>query len=58
MNLNTFESKMLKDAVIEYWHSHIKHSKNERVREQYRCIMVDVKQITSTTKQHSITLNH
>jgi hypothetical protein len=58
MNLNSFESKMLKDAVIEYWHNNIKNSKNERVKNQYRCMMEDVKTITTSNSRHTITINH
>ena len=57
MKLEMFESKMLKDAVIEYWHSHMKHSNNERVREQYRCMMIDLKTITETNDRFTLTLN-
>jgi len=58
MKLNIFESKMLKDALVEYWHNSIKHSKNERVKEQYKNLMEDVKQITQSNERHSITLNN
>lgn len=58
MKLNIFESKMLKDALVEYWHNSIKHSENERVKEQYKNLMEDVKQITQSNERHSITLNN
>ena len=58
MKLNTFESKMLKDAVVEYWHNNIKHSNNERVKEQYRCMMEDIKTVTSMNKSYTITINN
>lgn len=57
MELNVFESKMLKDAVVEYWHNNMKHSKNERVKKQYKCLMEDIKTITASNKKHSIKIN-
>lgn len=57
MELNIFESKMLKDAVVEYWHSNIKHSNNKRVKKQYKHLMEDVKTITTSNKKHLIKIN-
>ena len=57
MELNIFESKMLKDAVVEYWHSHIKHSNNDRVKKQFEYMMKDIKTITQSSKKHTITIN-
>lgn len=58
MNLNSFESQMLRDAVVEYWHNHIKHSQNEKIKHQYQCLMVDIKTITASTQKHTITVNN
>ena len=58
MTLNKFESKMLKDAVVEYWHNNIKNSNNERAKEQYRCLMEDVKTITNSNSKYTITVNN
>ena len=57
MKLSETETIMLKDAIVEHWHQSMKHSKNEKLREQYRSMMVDVKTITSTRgKTFTITL--
>jgi len=57
MDLNIFESKMLKDAVVEYWHNNIKHSKNERVKKQYEYLMKDIKTCTESNQSFTIKLN-
>ena len=48
MTLDNFETQMLKDALIEYWHNNMKHSKDERIKEKYRCVMQDFKTIAQT----------
>lgn len=58
MTLNKFETEMLKDALLEYWHNNIKHSNNERVKKQYKCLMEDIKTITQSNIKHTIVLNN
>lgn len=45
MTIENFEATMIKDAIVEYWHSNMKHSQNEIIKEKYRCLMVDFKTI-------------
>lgn len=58
MNLTQSESMMLKDALIEHWHNCMKHSKNEKMKEEFRCMKEDFKQMLSTRgKSFTITVN-
>lgn len=57
MELNIFETKMLKDALVEYWHNNMKHSNNERVKKQYEYLMKDIKHCAQSTEKFTIKLN-
>ena len=44
------EVLIIKDALIEYWHNQIKHSKNDKVKSSVRCLIEDYKALASMKK--------
>ena len=48
--LSKEEKIIIKDALVEYWHNSMKHSKNEKFKEMARCLKEDFK-ILANQKQ-------
>jgi hypothetical protein len=57
MKLDKTETIMLKDAMIEYWHNNMKHSKNEKLKKMFEFMLVDIKQMQSSGNEFKLTLN-
>ena len=57
ITIDKTETAMLKDALVEYWHNNMKHSKNEKFKKMFECIMIDVKTMQSSGKEFNLLLN-
>ena len=57
MQLDKNETVLVRDAIVEFWHSHIRHSKNDTMKEKYRCLKEDFKTAQQQGKKFTITLN-
>lgn len=57
MTLEKQEAIYIKDALIEYWHNQIKHSKNKNIKSDIKCLIEDFKTICQLKSNVTITVN-